>query len=127
MRIGNIESENNVFLAPIAGFSDVGFRAVCAKQGAGLTYTEMASCKGLYYDKAKKTQELLYFTDAEKIKAVQLFGAEPFFMSYAVKSDAIKPFDIIDINMGCSVPKIFKNGSGSALLKDPNKVYEIYR
>ena len=118
MRIGSIETKNDVFLAPIAGFSDVGFRAVCAKQGAGLTYTEMASAKGLYYDKAKKTQELLYFTDAEKIKAVQLFGAEPFFMSYAVKSDAIKLFDIIDINMGCPMPKIIKNNEGSALMKN---------
>ena len=118
MRIGNIETENNVFLAPIAGFSDVGFRAVCAKAGAGLTYTEMASAKGLYYDKAKKTQELLYTTEFEKIKAVQLFGAEPFFISYAVKSDAIKPFDLIDINMGCPMLKIVKNNEGSALMNN---------
>ena len=118
MKICNIETQNDVFLAPIAGFSDVGFRAICAKQGAAITYTEMASAKGLYYDKAKKTQELLYTTDAEKIKAVQLFGSEPFFISYAVKHPSLEGFDLIDINMGCPVPKIVNNNEGSALMKN---------
>ena len=118
MKISNLEIGGNVVLAPIAGFSDVGFRAVCAKQGAAITYTEMASAKGLYYDKAAKTQELLNTTDAEHIKAVQLFGSEPFFMSYAVKHPSLEKFDLIDINMGCPVPKIVKNGEGSALLKN---------
>ena len=118
MKIKNLEIQGDVALAPIAGFTDVGFRAICAKQGAGITYTEMASAKGLYYDKSHKTQELLNVTDDEKVKAVQLFGSEPFFMSYAVKHEAIQKFDLIDINMGCPVPKIVNNGEGSALLKN---------
>ena len=118
MKIKNLEILGDVALAPIAGYTDVGFRAICAKQGAGITYTEMASAKGLYYDKAAKTQELLNTTDDERIKAVQLFGSEPFFMSYAVKHESIQKFDLIDINMGCPVPKIVNNGEGSALLKN---------
>ena len=118
MKICNIEPKSDVFLAPIAGFSDVGFRALCAKAGAGITYTEMASAKGLYYDKAKKTQELLNTTDVEKIKAVQIFGSEPFFISYAVKHPSLDGFDLIDINMGCPVPKIVNNNEGSALMKN---------
>ena len=118
MKIKNLEIPGDVALAPIAGFTDVGFRAVCAEQGAGITYTEMASAKGLYYDKSKKTEELLNITDSEKVKAVQLFGSEPFFMSYAVKHEAIQKFDLIDINMGCPVPKVVNNGEGSALMKN---------
>ena len=116
MKYCNLGVQSDAFLAPIAGFSDVGFRALCADLGAGLTYTEMASAKGLYYDKAKKTQELLNTTDAEKVKAVQLFGAEPFFISYAVKHPSLEKFDLIDINMGCPVPKIVNNKEGSALM-----------
>ncbi len=116
MKYCNLDVQSDAFLAPIAGFSDVGFRALCADLGAGLTYTEMASAKGLYYDKAKKTQELLNTTDAEKVKAVQLFGAEPFFISYAVKHPSLEKFDLIDINMGCPVPKIVNNKEGSALM-----------
>ncbi|MCR4875511.1 MAG: tRNA-dihydrouridine synthase family protein [Clostridia bacterium] len=118
MKIGNLQINGDVVLAPIAGYSDVGFRAICAKQGAAITYTEMASAKGLYYDKAAKTLELLNTTDDERIKAVQLFGSEPFFISYAVKAPVIEKFDLIDINMGCPVPKIVKNNEGSALLNN---------
>ncbi len=116
MKYCNLEVQSDAFLAPIAGFSDVGFRALCSELGAGITYTEMASAKGLYYDKAKKTQELLNTTDSEKVKAVQLFGAEPFFISYAVKHPSLEKFDLIDINMGCPVPKIVNNKEGSALM-----------
>ncbi len=118
MKIKNLDVNGDVVLAPIAGFSDVGFRAVCAKQGAAITYTEMASAKGLYYNKAEKTKELLYTTDAEQIKAVQIFGSEPFFISYAVKSPELEKFDLIDINMGCPVPKVVKNNEGSALMNN---------
>jgi len=127
MKIGNLEINGDVTLAPIAGYSDVGFRAICAKQGAAITYTEMASAKGLYYDKSEKTQELLNVTDAEKVKAVQLFGSEPFFFSYAAKSKAIEKFDIIDVNMGCPVPKIVKNNEGSALMKNIPLAKEIVK
>ena len=116
MKIKNLELENDVVLAPIAGYSDVGFRAICAELGAAITYTEMASAKGLYYQSTDKTKELLNVTDYEKIKAVQLFGSEGYFMSYAVQSEALQKFDLIDINMGCPVPKIVKNHEGSALM-----------
>ncbi len=117
VKIKNIELENNLVLAPMAGFSDLAFRALCQRYGAGLTVTEMVSAKALSY-KNKKTEELLFTTEDEKIKAVQIFGHEPEVMAEACKNPLLQKFDIIDINMGCPAPKIISNGDGSALLKD---------
>ena len=113
-------------LAPIAGFSDVGFRKLCARAGAAITYTEMISAKGLIYGSAK-TEDLLHTTDAEKVKAVQIFGREPDIMLAAARHQALAKFDIVDVNMGCPVPKIVGNGEGSALLKEPKLAAKIVR
>lgn len=116
IKIGGLETPNNVFLAPLAGYTNAVFRGMCSRLGAGLTFTEMVSAKGLCYD-SENTRALLQLTPGyAAINAVQLFGAEPEFMQRAACSEDISPFGLIDINMGCPVPKIFKNGEGSALL-----------
>lgn len=124
MILGGLELLSNFLLAPLAGYTDVGFRKVCSKCGAGLTFTEMVSAKGLVYGN-EKTDDLLHTTSDERYKCVQLFGSEPEFIYKAVKSDSIKTFDLIDINMGCPVPKIVKNGEGSALINDIGRAKEV--
>lgn len=124
MKIGKFSLPNNLIWAPIAGFSDVGARALQASFGAALTFTEMVSAKGLYY-KNKNTAELLSTSEYEKIKACQLFGSEPEIFAEVLSYPALEGFDIIDINMGCPVPKVVKNGEGSALLLRPELVYDI--
>ncbi len=116
VKIGDLSTVNNVFLAPLAGYTNAVFRNMCLKLGAGLAFTEMVSAKGLCYDSAASRELLAYTPDYASIKAVQLFGSEPYFMEKAACGEDIAPFDLIDINMGCPVPKIFKNGEGSALL-----------
>ncbi len=116
--IGGLVTPNNVFLAPLAGYTNAVFREMCFNLGAGLTFTEMVSAKGLCYN-SRNTRELLYITPSYGgIKAVQLFGSDPEYMKRAAESEDIAPFDLIDINMGCPVPKIYNNGEGSALLND---------
>lgn len=116
IKIGNLHTKNNVFLAPLAGYTNCVFRQMCYSLGAGLTFTEMVSAKGLCYN-SENTKELLQLPpDYEGLKAVQIFGRDPYFMRRAAESEELAPFDIIDINMGCPVPKIFKNGEGSALM-----------
>ncbi len=118
INIGWLKTSNNVFLAPLAGYTNAVFRQMCFNLGAGLTFTEMVSAKGLCYN-SENTRELLFCTpDYSGIKAVQLFGSDEYYMEKAACSEDIAPFDLIDINMGCPVPKIFKNGEGSALLAD---------
>lgn len=118
VKIGNLKTGNNVFLAPLAGYTNGVFRTVCEKLGAGLTFTEMVSAKGLCYG-SEKTEQLLYVSeDYRGIKAAQIFGNDPEYMRRACESDALAKFDLIDINMGCPVPKIYKNGEGSALMND---------
>lgn len=124
LKIGDVQLNNNVVFAPIAGFSEVGFRHLCAKYGAGLTYTELVSAKGLVYGN-KGTEELLATTDIEKPCAVQIFGSDPEFMYKAAKDERLVKFDIIDINMGCPVKKVFGNGDGSALMKNPALITEV--
>lgn len=118
VKIGNLKTGNNVFLAPLAGYTNGVFRTVCEKLGAGLTFTEMVSAKGLCYG-SEKTEQLLYVSeDYRGIKAAQIFGNDPEYMRRACESDVLAKFDLIDINMGCPVPKIYKNGEGSALMND---------
>lgn len=124
LKIGDVQLENNIVFAPIAGFSEVGFRHMCAKYGAGLTYTELVSAKGLCYGN-KGTQELLAREDFSSPCAVQLFGSDPEFMYKAAKDDRLAKFEIVDINMGCPVKKVFNNGDGSALMKNPDLITEI--
>ena len=124
--IKNLQLENNLVLAPIAGYSDVGFRSLAKKYGAGLTYTEMVSAKALTYGN-KKTEDLLITFPEEKPCAVQLFGNEPEVFYEAIKLPCLDKFDLIDINMGCPAPKIFGNGEGSALMADIDKASEIVK
>lgn len=124
LTVGNVQLKNNLLFAPIAGFSEVGFRHLCAKYGAGLTYTELVSAKGLVYGN-KGTEELLATTEIETPCAVQIFGSDPEFMYKAAKDERLVKFDIIDINMGCPVKKVFGNGDGSALMKNPALITEV--
>lgn len=126
IKIGNIETPNNVFLAPLAGYSDAALRIICNDYGAGLCFTEMVSCKGLKYG-SNNSSELLFTYDEEKIKAVQIFGNNPQIMGEIASSSHLEKFDIIDINMGCPVNKIYSNGEGSALLKDLNLASKIIK
>ena len=128
MNIGNLTFENNVFLAPMAGVTDISFRGLCKEMGCGLVYTEMVSAKALYYG-SENTQSLLRIADEEKPVAVQIFGREPEIMAKMVEEHFNHRNDIciIDINMGCPAPKIVKNGEGSALMKEPELAYEIVR
>ena len=124
LTIGNVKLNSNIVFAPIAGFSEVGFRHMCAKFGAGLTYTELVSAKGLVFGN-KGTEELIATTPIETPCAVQLFGSDPEFMYKAAADERLKKFDIVDINMGCPVRKVFGNGDGSALMANPSLITEI--
>lgn len=126
MRIGNIKFKNNVFLAPMAGITDMPFRILCKEQGCGLVYSEMVSAKGLYY-KDDKTTKLTFIDKNEEPCAIQIFGSEPYVMAKAVEILNQSNACIIDINMGCPTPKITKNGEGSALMLQPSLVGEIVR
>jgi len=126
LTIGNIKLENNLIFAPIAGFSDVGFRSLCSNYGAAMTVTELVSAKAIVY-KNKGTTELLSTTNDEKIKCVQLFGNDPEYMYKACLDERLSKFDVFDINMGCPVKKVFNNGEGSALMANPELITEIVR
>jgi len=114
------------FLAPLAGVSDSSFRYICSKYGAALSFTEMISAKGLYYGNPK-SEELLYIREDEAPVGIQIFGSDPMAMSFAVDYIRGRKNVIIDINMGCPVPKVVKNGEGSALLKTPELAAELVR
>lgn len=126
MKIGNLELENNVFLAPMAGVTDLPFRLICKEMGCGLVYSEMVSAKGILYGN-KNTTELLEIAPQERPVAVQLFGSDPQILGDMAKKIESAPIDIIDVNMGCPAPKIVKNGEGSALTKTPELVGQIVR
>ena len=111
LKIGNVELENNILLAPMAGITDLPFRKIAKKQGAGLVYTEMVSSKAIFHND-EKTKKLLNMQGEERPVAVQIFGSDVESMVYAAKY--VEPLaDIIDINMGCPAPKVVKNGDGS--------------
>lgn len=118
LRIGNVELENNLILAPMAGVTDLPYRLLCKEQGAGLVCMEMVSAKGILY-KNKNTESLLQVDERERPASLQLFGADPKIISEMAKQIEDRPFDILDINMGCPVPKVVNNGEGSALMKNP--------
>lgn len=124
LTIGNITLENNFILAPLAGYTDIAFRRLCLECGAGLSVSEMISVKGLCY-KNKQTFEMLRTSEAEKVKCVQLFGSDPKDFEQALALGVLDKFDIIDVNMGCPVSKVVKNGEGSALLKKPELAAQI--
>ncbi len=124
MKIGNVDIGGNVVLGPMAGVTDLPFRVLCKEAGADLIYTEMVSAKGIMYNN-KNTESLLQVEDMERPVALQLFGADPEIMSQQAKRIEGRNFDIIDINMGCPVPKVVNNGEGSALMKNPKLIGEI--
>lgn len=118
LRIGNVELENNLILGPMAGVTDLPFRLLCKEQGVGLVCMEMVSAKGILYNN-KNTEILLQIDEKEMPASLQLFGADPKIISEMAKRIEDRPFDILDINMGCPVPKVVNNGEGSALMKTP--------
>ena len=124
MKIKTVTTQNNVFLAPMAGVTDLPFRILCKEQNCGMVYTEMVSAKGLQYDN-EKTGMLLEVDEREHPVAAQLFGSDPDILSEMAKRVEQMPVDIIDINMGCPALKITRNGEGSALMKTPEKIGHI--
>lgn len=128
MKISNLVFDNNVFLAPMAGVTDISFRGLCKEMGCGLVTTEMVSAKALHYG-SENTQSLLRIAEEEKPVAAQIFGRDPEIMAEVVEKYFNNRNDIciIDVNMGCPAPKITKNGEGSALMKEPELAAEIIR
>lgn len=124
LNIGGVELPNPFMMAPLAGITDAVMRALCEEQGAALTYTEMVSAKGLYYGD-RKTPKLLYIPENAGLTGVQIFGSEPEIIGWAAKmlNSGLNCF--LDINMGCPVPKVVRNGDGSALMKNPDLIYDI--
>ena len=126
MKIKHLNFSSNIFLAPMAGVTDFAFRSLARKFGAGLSYTEMVSAKGLVMSKNRDIyKKMLYTLENETPCAVQLFGSDPATMAKACTLPEIQKFDIIDINMGCPAPKVVKNGDGSCLLLDPEKAVAV--
>lgn len=125
LNIAGLKLPNNIFLAPMAGYTNYPFRSMCLGLGAGLAFTEMVSAKGLAYGN-EETKKLLYCRD-EPVKAAQLFGSDPAILRAACESEDLAPFDLIDLNMGCPMPKIVKNGEGSALMEHPKLAEEVIK
>lgn len=126
LTIGNVVLDNQVALAPMAGVTDLPFRLLCREYGAGLVCTEMVSAKAIYYGN-RNTEELLKLHPLERPVSLQLFGSEPELMGEMAARIEERPFDILDINMGCPVPKVVKNGEGSALMKDERLAARIVK
>lgn len=124
LQIGNVKLENDLILGPMAGVTDLPFRLLCKEHGAGLLCMEMVSAKGIMYNN-KNTKFLLTIDERERPVSLQLFGSDPDIISEQAKRIEELPFDILDINMGCPVPKIVNNGDGSALMKNPLLAGEI--
>ena len=119
-----MDFNNKIILAPMAGICDLPFRMLCKEQGCDILYTEMVSAKGMYYNN-KNTEPLITYNKTEHPIGVQIFGSEPLLMAEQAKRLEDRGFDFIDVNMGCPVPKVVKNGEGSSLMKNPKLVYEI--
>lgn len=125
-KIGGVEIDNPFVLAPMAGVTDLPFRKLCKEQGAGLICTEMVSAKAISFHN-KNTEALMEIDPSEHPVSLQLFGSEPELMAEVAKSIEDRPFEILDINMGCPVPKVVNNGEGSALLKNPKLIGKIIK
>ena len=117
-RIGNVTLDNKLILAPMAGVSDLPFRLLCHEAGAAMTCMEMISAKAIYYGN-RATEELMRIDPHEGLVSLQLFGSDPEIMAAMASKIENRPFAVLDINMGCPVPKVVNNGEGSALMKDP--------
>lgn len=126
IKVGDVILQGNLILAPMAGVTDLPFRLLCKEQGADLVYTEMISTKGIYY-KNKNTEKLWEIDEQEHPAALQLFGSEPELMADMAEKIEARNFDILDINMGCPVPKVVNNGEGSALMKNPELAGKIVK
>lgn len=128
MKIGNLDIENKIFLAPMAGVTDLPYRIICREKRAGLMYTEMVSAKGLFYGD-KRTEEIMKVLPQESPVALQIFGSEPEIIKSVIEEKLThrKEYVLIDINMGCPAPKIVKNGDGSALMKNPKLIGQIVK
>ncbi len=124
LKIGNVTLDNNIVLAPMAGVTDLPFRLLCKEQGAGLICMEMVSAKAIYFNN-KNTMELMEIHPGECPVSLQLFGSDPDIIAEMAKRIEERPFAILDINMGCPVPKVAGNGEGSALMRNPKLVAEI--
>ena len=124
LKIGNVLLENSYVLGPMAGVTDMPFHLLCKEQGAGLLCMEMVSAKGIFYNN-KNTESLLQIHPEEVPVSLQFFGSDPKIVSEMAKRVEERPFSILDINMGCPVPKVVRNGEGSALMKNPKLVYEL--
>ena len=124
LKIGNVQLQNSYILGPMAVVTDLPFRLLCKEQGAGLVCMEMVSAKGILYNN-KNTESLLEIHPDEMPASLQLFGSDPKIVSEMAKKIEERPFAILDINMGCPVPKVVRNGEGSALMKNPKLVYEL--
>lgn len=124
--IGTVELKGNLILGPMAGVTDLPFRLLCKEKGADLVYTEMVSAKGIQYHN-KNTECLLTIAEEERPAALQLFGADPVILRETAKVIEPRNFDILDVNMGCPVPKVVNNGEGSALMKNPELIGRIVR
>lgn len=124
MKIGNLQLDNEVFLSPMAGVTDLPFRTICKEKGCGMLYTEMINAKALCYDD-ENTKKMLRMEKDEHPVAVQIFGSDPEFMGKAASIMNQYPNEILDINMGCPAPKVVKNGDGSALMRNPKLAAEV--
>ena len=124
MKIGNVQLDNEVFLSPMAGVTDLPFRTICKEKGCGMLYTEMINAKALCYDD-ENTKKMLRMEKDEHPVAVQIFGSDPEFMGKAASIMNQYPNEILDINMGCPAPKVVKNGDGSALMRNPKLASEV--
>ena len=124
MKIGNVQLDNEVFLSPMAGVTDLPFRLICKEKGCGMLYTEMINAKALCYDD-ENTKKMLKIEEEEHPIAVQIFGSDPEYMGKAAAIMNEYPNEILDINMGCPAPKVVKNGDGSALMRNPKLAAEV--
>ncbi|MCC8017937.1 MAG: tRNA-dihydrouridine synthase, partial [Lachnospiraceae bacterium] len=124
LQIGNVVLDNNLILAPMAGVSDLPFRLLCKEQGAGLVCMEMVSAKAIYYGN-KNTEKLMEIRPEKQPVSLQLFGSDPDILADMAAKIEERPFTVLDFNMGCPVPKVIKNGEGSALMNDPRLAEKI--
>lgn len=126
MKIGNVQLDNEVFLSPMAGVTDLPFRTICKEKGCGMLYTEMINAKALCYND-ENTKKMTKIEDEEHPIAIQIFGSEPEYMGRATEILNSHPNEILDINMGCPAPKVVKNGDGSALMRNPKLAEEVMK